>query len=78
MATKAAKAKASQIFSSKPNGREKIYLDSIHWGINKPYAYVSDCKKSGIKILKNRISPGGVFYYITKTDCEKLIDYLKE
>ena len=76
MDTKKATAKATTIFNAKPNGREKGYMESIYWGVNKPYAYLADCKKAGIVINKMKVSPGGAFYYITKAECIKLIKWL--
>lgn len=71
-----AKAKANTIFNSKPNGREKEFMESIYWGVAKPYADLKDCQKAGITIKKERISPGGAYYYITKADCVKLLTWL--
>jgi len=76
MDDKKAAAKTSQIFSAKPNGREKGYMESIYWGVAKPYAYLKDCIKAGVKIDKKRVTPGGAFYYINRADCTKVIKWL--
>lgn len=79
MTEKQAKAKADSIFSAKPNGREKGYKESIYWGVGtKPYADISDCKKAGIKILKSKISKSGAWYYISKSECVKLVLWLNK
>ncbi len=72
-----AKNKATSIFSSKPNGREKSFMESIYWGVGaKVYADIKDCKASGIKISSTRKSKSGAWYYLNKTEAIRLILYL--